>query len=242
MKYAPYLLVFGISVGCIYFMPDSEFIQKFGGIPVVGSLVGALFKILTDQIAYERTVLLNQMAHERSLLLKNIEQRFSLATSSHMANAAFDKHTKFGDEYAKELREVVKTLFKEGPTDKALTHAHNLYLIRNNYEIWLTEKIIIELETFESTLRKLGAAAHYVNATNNEPERSKAHDTMYKLFADLLGKKLMGEDLWLGEKLDDEKALSLVTNKLRTILGIEELTSLRLAIVSTAILENNEPS
>ncbi len=55
---------------------------------------------------------------------------------------------------------------------------------------------------------------------------------MYRTFAEV-----MGFEEWQGEQLTDNLAVSIMIRRLRAILGTEELTEMRSAIVSNAIRE-----
>lgn len=58
---------------------------------------------------------------------------------------------------------------------------------------------------------------------------------MYKSFVNLLGAEHMGEE-WQGERLSEELAISMVIRRLRGILGTEELTEMRIALVSKTLV------
>jgi hypothetical protein len=76
-----------------------------------------------------------------------------------------------------------------------------------------------DLEAFESTLRKIGASAVYVENAPGGDQWVPHQEQMYKLFAEVMGWKE-----WNGEKLSDERASALVVSGLRGVLGTEELT------------------
>lgn len=224
ITYAAIAAIFIIALAFYYWNPGSEAIQFLAGIPLVGSLVAALVQILRDQTA-----------HERAMLILAEQNRFALGASSHMASVAFDKHVQFSEEYAKEVHKALTTLFREGPTPAVLRHTDALYALQKKYAVWLTSKLEKDLETFESALRRIGANASYVydtsNAENSEHRQQKL-DAMYQKFA-----QVMGFEEWQGEELTDELAVSMMIRRLRTILGTEELTKMRIAIVSKAIAE-----
>lgn len=218
--------VFLLSLALFYVLPSGDIIQALAAIPLVGSLIGALLQILRDQAA-----------HERALSILAAENRFSLGASSHMANVAFDKHVQFSEEYVQEVHKALVTLFKKGPTAEVLQHTKALYMLQQKHAVWLTAKLEKDLELFESALRRLGANAHYVSvapAANDFPQRLSA---MYRTFADVMGARFMGSNEWEGEGLTEALAISMVIRRLRAILGTEELTEMRSAIVSRAMSE-----
>lgn len=204
-----------------YWHPGGEFIQLLAGIPLVGSVVAALFQIMRDQAA-----------HERALLILAAQNRFSLGASSHMANVAFDKHVQFSEEYAQEAHKTLTTLFREGPTEEVLKHTRALYTLQQKYAVWLTVHIETELEAFEAALRRIGATAGYVYGTSGAEDKQQKLDAMYRTFAEV-----MGFEEWQGERLTDHLAVSTMIRRLRSILGTEELTEMRTTIVSKAITE-----
>ncbi|GLQ88578.1 hypothetical protein [Dyella flagellata] len=202
-------------------LPRGELIRQIAALPLVGSLFGLLVKIALDEAS-----------HQRDLIKIAVQNNFSLAANSHMASVAFDKHAEFSEKYAIETQATLVTLFRKGPTDEALEHAHKLYLIRSDFAVWLTRDIDTKLEEFEAALREVGASAHYVYNNVDARDRQEKLDGMYRTFAQIIGMKA-----WNDERLTDEKAIASVFQHLRVILGMEELTKLRQAIVSKAFEE-----
>ena len=213
--------IFTASLAFYYWNPGSEAIQFLAGIPLISSLVAALVQVLRDQAA-----------HERAMLILAAQNRFSLGASSHMANVAFDKHVQFSEEYAFEVHQALTTLVREGPTPEVLGHTSALYTLQQKYAVWLTSKIERDLETFESALRRMGANAGYVRQAPGAQDRQQRLDAMYRTFAEVMG---FGE--WQGEQLTDNLAVSMMIRRLRAILGTEELTEIRGAIVSKTVAE-----
>ncbi len=154
-----------------------------------------------------------------------------------MANVAFDKHVLFSEEYVEEVHKVLRTLFREGPTPQVLEHTRRLYELQQKYAVWLTPKIEADLELFESALRHLGADAQYLKSVSGTKDTSQRTAAMYKTFANVIGSKFMGASKWDGEELSEDLAISMVIQRLRAILGTEELTEMRGAIVSKALSE-----
>ena len=220
--YAGIAVVFALSVVMVLWLPSGELIQTIAAVPLVGSLIAALFQVLRDQAA-----------HDRQLLLQDSQNRFSLGATSHMANVAFDKHVQFSEDYVGEVHKTLRTLFREGPTDEVFKHTTELYSTQQKYAVWLTPQIESDLELFESALRKIGANAGYLKSTTNATDRQERIAEMYKTFADVMGSKWMGTE-WNGEKLTEELAITMVIRRLRGILGTEELTAIRAALLAKA--------
>jgi hypothetical protein len=214
-----------ISVISYFLANNHDTLQLLFAIPFVGSLLGVLVQILRDQAA-----------HERSLLVQEAENRFVLGIGSHMGNTAFDKHVEFSEAYVGEAQAALVTLIREGPSEGALKHGWALSDIRKKYVLWLTSELEEALSPFEAALREIGANAYYIEAVRGSKEdseaRSKALEAMYNRFA-----KVMGFKEWHGQNLTDELAIAALVRKLRNILGTEELTSLRSAILAKATSE-----
>jgi len=219
--YSGIATIFMASAVFVFWHPGGQFMQILAGIPLVGSLLAALIQILRDQAA-----------HERTLLIQTVQNRFALGTSSHMANVAFDKHVQFIEEYAQEFYNALTTLFREGPTKEVLQHSSILYALRQKYAVWLTSKVEDDLERFESALRQIGAWAGYVNDAPNAEDRRQKTNEVYLTFA-----KVMGFPEWDGEQLTDDLAVSMLVGRLRSVLGTEELTALRSAVISKTIAD-----
>ncbi len=136
-----------------------DFVRILAGTPAVCSLLGALFLLLRDDIAFERKLLHDELAHERSRALQDSRNTFSIGATSHMANIAFDKHIGFCEEYVKQMIEMMWELLKSGPDEKALNAADALVSIRYKWLVWLNPKTESFLESFEHRVRGLGADA-----------------------------------------------------------------------------------
>jgi hypothetical protein len=130
-------LVLGWSSG------DYDMVRRLAETPVVVGLVAFVVKMLLD--ANERVQDRAEDRHredredaqrrheaERAVLTQQLEHAFAVGSSSHMANVAFDKHVKFCEDYAEELRRTIGTLIAHVTTAKALDHAAALTLLRQN--------------------------------------------------------------------------------------------------------------
>lgn len=224
--YAAYVAVMAASLALMYW-GASELIKELAGIPLVGALVAALFQIIRDE-----------NAHERSELLMRYQNSFAMGATSHMANVAFDKHVQFSEEYIKESYAALQTIFREGPTQEAVSHAFSLVGVRERYAVWLTAKIEKDLQPFELALRQMGASAGYVQATVGDrtaTQRKEHIDRMYKILA-----KLTNLPEWKGEELTNELAISTQIQQLRSILGTDELSKLRQSLLTRAVKELDE--
>lgn len=220
-------VVFAITIVTYVLVDDAEFINWYFSIPAVGSLVSALFVLIKDYLAYER-----------ELLLQDRKNQFVVGASSHMANVAFDKHAEFAEKYVKEAQQALRTLFREGPTKDLLPHAAKLHSIQDEYVVWLTVSIEEQIDKFESAIRQIGAAAHLERQIHDTPGREERVAAMYKTFAEVVGAKTMGSDQWNGEKLSEDRAVSMLIRRLRAVLGSEELTLLRGAIMQKAVQDS----
>jgi hypothetical protein len=150
-----------------------------------------------------------------------------------MANVAFDRHVDFCEAYAAEVQNTLRTLLGRGPTEEVFKHTAELLPIQQKFAVWLTPQIESDLELFESALRRIAANATYLRNATDAADREQRIAAMYKAFADVMGPKYMGAE-WNGEKLTEELAVTMVIRRLRRILGTEELTAVRAALVAKA--------
>lgn len=213
--------VFILSIGTFFLLPDGH--DVLGGViaaPGITALLAALFQLMRDEADYEKR-----------LEAQRREFQFTLGAASHMANAAFDKHADFCEKYMKELHNAVRTLYQKGNTPAALDHANKLYMLRQDYATWLTDRINADLDEFESALRKLGADAHFINSTrgdeNYAEQRSLSIDRNFELFGRILGLKSR-------DNIQEESMVDALKTKVRAILGVEELTRLREHLIKQA--------
>ena len=222
--YVILVLIFVVSATGAWLYQGAEVTKAFIALPGVVSLIGAVFQIARDEARYEK-----------ELELLRIQQTFSLGVASHMSNVVFDKHVEFCEKYATELDATVTTLFIEGPTDKALEHASELFKIRRDYSAWVTSDISRNLEPVESVIRKIGADNHFLKTTTGIPQyseqRSKIIDQMYDAFSTVLN---------LDEKSGDSdevatNSVESVKTEIRKILGTEQLTKLRQDLLQKAM-------
>ena len=209
--YAILAFVFVSSYAFVSLYPASTAMKIVGGMPGVLSLLGVLFQLVRDDAQYQR-----------SILLQHDQQQFDLGVTSHMADVAFDRHVMFCEEYVSEMNETISTLFKEGPTEQALRHAGNLHRVRLKHAAWLTPKMESQLDPFEAALRTIGAAAHMYTVDPGNANARGAVDRMHAVFSDVLGIERIDET-----SMDSEVAVTAILARLRTVLGIQALTSMR---------------
>ena len=212
--------IFFLSISGSYIVPAEDVLKAVMGAPGVVALLAALFQLIRDQASFER----QQESQQKQF-------QFTLGAASHMANAAFDKHVEFCEKYMSEIQNATDTLFREGETPDALSHAGTLYKLRQNYAVWLTDEINSNLEKFESALRKLGANAQFVRTTINDERHAEQRniriETAFTLFHEIMG--------WDKEKeINEDYAVESIQKKVKSILGIEELTGLRKHLIDEA--------
>ena len=212
-------LVFAASMMAVWLVPAAEWVKGMIALPGVASLLGALLQIARDSAQFER----------QTYLQRN-EQIFSLGASSHMSTVAFDKHVAFCEAYMIEVHETVGTLFREGPTAKAMDCAQKLFGLKRDYAAWIPRSLALKLEPFEDALHKIGTHTHLVNALRGSDQngRSRALDESYALFRGILGLEQVTESD-PGQK--QEIAVENVKDQVRSILGINELFEIRNFII-----------
>ena len=219
--YVALLCVFILSVLLAALLPTKEWLKEVAALPAVCALLAAIYQIVRDRTAFER--------QQYSQLQ---QQAFSLGATSHMANIAFDKHAEFCERYVAEVHATVQTLFKEGPTDKALKHVWTFNELRREYAAWLPSEVVSGLEPFETAVNRIGALSNLVNDLNGtgDPKRQEALNEMYGVFREVM--EIPGET---AAERRPEVAVEAVKSEIRSILGIEQLTQLRKKLISQAL-------
>jgi len=168
----------------------------------------------------------DERSHERQVEIQARQQEFAFLPASHMASVAYDKHVKFCEEYLEAVNKAVFDLWVEGPNVKALGHANSLRDIRDRHTAWLTREIEEKLFPIEAALRKIGAGSHVLPLVQPGSERSKIVDDVYGAFGKITesGKENQGSTA----------AVASITDSLRELLGIKELTELRTEVTKLA--------
>jgi hypothetical protein len=168
----------------------------------------------------------DERAHERQVELQARQQEFAFLPASHMASVAYDKHVKFCEEYLEAVNKAVFDLWAEGPNTRALGHANSLRDIRDRHTAWLTREIEEKLFPIEAALRQIGAGSHVIPLVQPGSERSKIVDDVYGAFGKITesGKENQGS----------AAAVASITDSLRELLGINELTELRTEVTKLA--------
>jgi len=209
-------VVFVASVTAALLLPVAETIRVLAAVPAIASLFGALLQIFRDRIA-----------HERSLWILEAQNSFSMGATSHMAEVAFDKYSQFCEEYVAEMFRALTTLNRDGPRPTVLPHASALSEIRKKWSLWLTPALEAKLDPFEAALRKMGASAYLLESVPGHPEAIKI---MYSLFAEILG-----FEKWEETPISGDLTVTAVINRLREVLGTDELNLLQSELVRRAL-------
>ncbi len=207
------IIIFATSTIVTFHAPISEIYKGIASLPSVAALFAALFQLVRDNAS-----------HQRSLILQQEQQLFNLGATSHMANTVFDKHVEFSEKYLAEVHELVTTLTREGPTRSALEHAGKLYSLRIAYTAWITPEIEKKLMPFEHAVREIGATSGLEEALSGAEdtiaERKEAIKKMYDTFKSLMN---IGDI----EVKDEDATVMEVKNRVREILQVNELISIR---------------
>jgi hypothetical protein len=212
------LVVFIASFALAFFLPVPELLKGVLALPGVAALVGMLVQLGRDQLRYE---------HDRRQLAR--QQDFALATASHMAEVAYDKHVAFCEAYIERTNRGLQELFAQGPSEAALGFASDLYTIRMQYRTWLTAEIEERLIPYEKVLREIGAHSGLLDYLETGEERTRVVEAMYEAF-----KLASGIEPAASEE-DKARSSAHVVDSLRDVLGIRELTVLRQAATRLAI-------
>ncbi|MGQ3058218.1 MAG: hypothetical protein ACT6T0_13605 [Nevskia sp.] len=215
--------VVALAALAYWLLPHGDLLRDLSAIPLVGSLLAVLVQMLRDE-----------SNRQHSAILQESQNRFVLAAGSHMASVAFDKHVQFCEEYVAEVQQTLQTLFRKSATDELFRHTRKLQDIQEKYAVWLTPQIESDLELFESALRKMGATAGLIHSGANVDDRQQRITDLYKTLAGVMGKRFFLNG-WNGQPVDESVAVTQVIQRLRRVLGTEELTTMRTSLVSRAI-------
>lgn len=220
--YVGLLIVFFLSFGCAYYLPMNEILKSIATAPAILALVAAVYQILRDQAAFER-----------GAYLQREQQIFNLGTTSHMANVAFDKHAEFCEKYMSEVHDTAGDLSRLGPrSPKVQEHLDKLISLKKEYAAWVPKDVAQHLEPFEKKLSEMSAQADLVEDYKDQPgkERANAVKAMHAVYRSVLGR---GETDTTRD--DQEITTEDIKERVRSILGINELTKMRKLLVSGAI-------
>ncbi len=209
-------IVFLLSLLFSILIPSTQILHEISTIPAVMALIGAVYQIFRDQAAFEKQLLLQQK-----------QNQFTLGAASHMAIVAFDKHVEFCESYIACTRRILDEIYNYGakrrPQLDDLLHA--LIDTRQKYEAWLTQGINSQIVNFESKLKEMVLFTELTKDPSSDEERRK-----------LFAKKAMDlYSIFIRDEDDPEIAPDRIVALLQSILGIEELTALRQAVINEAV-------
>jgi hypothetical protein len=208
--------IFILSFIIVLSLP-SDFWKGIAATPAIGALIAGLFQYFRDQAAFERQLELQRKQHI-----------FNLGAASHMANIAFDKHVEFCEKYMAEVHETIDTLFIKGPTRTATEHFNSLSKIHREYSAWIPKKVASQLKPFENAINEIGTTSGYAEDTGDPGAIRQKYDLL---------KKVLGlDDIQAGDSENKNIiAQENVKEKVRSILGINELTEIRLLIIKKSL-------
>jgi hypothetical protein len=198
------------------------------------SLLGALFLILRDDIAFTRQLQREEserayksfredLAHDRNQKSKDVENVFTMAANSHMAAVSFDRHVEFCEEYVKAMIVVTDELLKRGPHPDSVNLPAKLFVVRQKYVLWLSPDTERAMNLFEGAIRKIGADAYLLKSMQDEKfeERSTVVKRMHALFLEIL------EIDQPADAAPSDCSVKAVLDQMKMLLGNERLAELR---------------
>ncbi len=218
-------LVFFASFASTWLLQVSDFFKGLASIPGIGALIGILVQLWRDKRSYERSI---ELLHR--------QQDFALGTASHMANVAYDKHIVFCEEYINRTIDILGELFRSGPAKNALNFASDLIRIRKKNATWLTAEIESKLIPFEAVFTKIGASMQLLESVPVGEKRSRLVEETFRAFGIVMGMDKPTTDE------ETEIAAAKIIDHLRNLLGIKELTELRLSAVRLALRRMSDAS
>lgn len=222
--YAGCLIVFSLSFAATLILPVGSIVKALLAFPGAAALLPVLYRLWREDVA-----------HERAIQLQDLKDASAFATASHMANLAYDKHVLICEEYLAVINESLTKLWQEGPTLNGLQFAADLSSVRSKYAAWLTRDIETGLYPVESKLRRIGAGSHVLGSLPTGNERSHILDEVYDAFG------IVTDTLPPGENDEAQAAgIAAVTEHIRSLLGIQNLTELRFKSAELALKRIND--
>ncbi|MBX9831575.1 MAG: hypothetical protein K2X78_00835 [Burkholderiaceae bacterium] len=211
-----YLLLASLALVGMYLARDGgAFVMAISQIPLVGSMLAALFQLVRDDAA-----------HARAAQLQVSQHGFALGVESHMAKLIFERHVEFCEAYATEINRTLAELNQQGI--HATGCAGKLFTLRLKYSLWLEDKAMDQLKAFEDNLfdleREAGNAEAFRQLQDEASLQSRklAIDNARRCRAIALGE--VGFD---GAPLPKGRSCTSALGALRTIVDTEMLSKLR---------------
>jgi hypothetical protein len=220
--YLSLIMIFLLSFLLASFLPMGDIFKGVAASPALAALVMAIYQVFKDQAN-----------HERAMALADKNNFFSLGVASHMAKVAFDKHVEFCEKYIKEMNLLIQTFYREGPTTRGFEHVSKLWAIEKEYAAWIPKEMSSKLKPFTDAIWKISCEKDLADdlresspASRQEAieARERARKTFNEVFRSILGKEQPSEQ-------DCEVALQ----RLRDLLGIDQLTKMRSLLIESAI-------
>lgn len=194
----------------------SGLIGELVKVPAVGALLGIVVLLIRDEAAFGR-----------QLELKRQDEYFTVSVASHMAQKAFDKYAQFCEEYVERVIKAMGELLTRGATKEACQIAADLELIRRKHAPWVATNVAEELMAFERKIYILGVEAEYWD--KGQPAgREEKYDSIQRAWMEILGLKPSG-----GQEKKSQEGNRII-QYLQDVLGITELTTLRVDIIKKA--------
>ena len=218
------LIVFVLSFAATLILPVGVIAKGFLAFPGAAALLPMIYKLWREEVA-----------HERAIQLQELKDASAFATASHMAKLAYDKHAFFCEEYLEAVNDFLPRLWQTGPAPNVMEFAIRLSGIRSKYAAWMTENIEKGLYPIESKLRQIGSGSQVIQSMPVGADRNRIIDEIYDAFG------LVTDTIPTVNNTEDQAAgVAAVTEHIRTLLGIQNLTELRIKSAEVALKRMNE--
>lgn len=204
-----------IAAGLLLSYAGLSFAGELAALPSVGALVATLYQIARDQAA-----------HERATEIQAKSQAFELAAMSHMSKVCFDKYVEFAEAYYSETCNVLAELFREGPTAQTGRNQNNLYELRRQYRLWITNEVMEDLDKFQDGLQQIGVKMRLQGAETDLARKNKLWEEAHDAFSQTLG---IAGAVAAGRQPGGDY----VVRTLQAILGADELASMRQKLMNS---------
>jgi hypothetical protein len=198
------------SVGTLY-LPIQPLFKSLSAVPGIAALIVILARMVLDEIEYERRL---------ALLAR--EQSFALAATSSIAALVFQKQAEFVDRYVGKAYAIRDHLGTHGPEKGAGELAMELRNLRVQYAAWVPTSTEMYLVALEDVLFNISARSRLLDLLPVSDERTAVVQQIFDDFVKVLPLK---------KDPDSELALARIPGHFRRLLGTDQLSSLRQAVI-----------
>lgn len=210
------------------FMVGPDVLKAIVGFPGAVSLAAIPWQLFRDQ-----------RAHERQMELADHNSAVALGVDSPMAKAAFENYSKFAEEYAAEMADVISKIVAEGPRGSQLGLAQRLMTIRRRHALWVPKATDTDLFRLEDTIWRMAVDAGFTESVQDRGEMWNArYDKAQERWCSLIGMEFTPIFPENSPATQDDVTINLqqmAMTALKQVLGTEQFSTIRALAISRAL-------